>query len=90
MKICSKGTGRQRLSYPPERPWVLTWCPGEDSNLHAVKAQASETCVSTNSTTWAFRRKGSITPGPAEAASRKGGEAAAVPGVGESRDMHAP
>ena len=32
---------------------IIRWCPRGDSNPHAVKAQASETCVSTNSTTWA-------------------------------------
>ena len=30
---------------------LASWCPRGDSNPHAVKAQASETCVSTNSTT---------------------------------------
>src|ERR1017187_2541507 len=34
---------------------ITNWCPRRDSNSHAVKAQASETCVSTNSTTRACK-----------------------------------
>src|ERR1035438_2601579 len=35
----------------------INWCPRRDSNSHAVKAQASETCVSTNSTTRSEERR---------------------------------
>ena len=47
------------LATPPDHSEVVSsitryhslWCPRRDSNSHADKAQASETCVSTNSTT---------------------------------------